>query len=203
MNECLLGLYISIAFRVVKVMVGEKKGICDQIKTLQSNLKNAEESFRAHNGARGELDLMLAEAQMRFLREKRGSKSFWARETLALTIALILVLVGAGSWFLAKSTQPVADNLLATKALPINTDVQQAKMPVSVGRQASEPVLTNNVNVAAKSNVAEYKVKEIAEPVLENPKAHTEVKITNTSFAETKEIRNLVRVARKKLSEVN
>jgi len=185
-------------------MTGQKKGICDQIKTLQSNLKNAEESFRAHNGARGELDLMLAEAQMRFLREKRGSKSFWARETFALTIALILVLVGVGSWFLAKSTQPVSDNLLATKALPINTDVQQAKVPALVGSIASEPVLTKNVSVAAKSsNVAEYSVEKSEEHRLKNTQASTTVKITSTSVAKTKEIRNLVRVARKKLSEAN
>ncbi|MDD4321572.1 MAG: hypothetical protein PHH31_08555 [Acidaminococcaceae bacterium] len=185
-------------------MMGQKKGVCDQIKTLQSNLKNAEESFRAHNGARGELDLMLAEAQMKFLREKRGTKSFWARETFALTLALILVLVGVGSWFLAKSTLPVAGNALATQVLPISNEVQQAEMPVSMVRQAQRPVLDKNVSVAAKSsNVAEYSAAKVEEPIPEKTQAPTEVKVRNTSFAETKEIRNLVRVARKKLSEVN
>lgn len=185
-------------------MTGEKKGICDQIKTLRGNLKNAEESFRTHNGARGELDLMLAEAQMRFLREKRGSKSFWARQTFALTIALVLVLVGVGSWVLARSTVPPADNVLIVQNSPASAEMQQVEIPAQQNRVADKPVLEKNVDVATqKSNVAEYSEKQQEEPILEETKAPTAIKVTSTPVAETKEIRNLVRVARKKLIEAN
>jgi len=178
-------------------MVRQGKGICDQIKTLQSNLKNAEESFKAHNGARGELDLMLAEAQMQFLREKRGSKSFWARQTLAIFIAAILVFVGVGSWFWAKSTMKENEQLAVTKMPPIINVVQQAEIPVP----KSEVV--PNVNATAKSNsAAEYKIKETG-PVQEKQKVSTTQAVKSTPLAETQEMRDLVRVARKKLSESN
>jgi hypothetical protein len=182
-------------------MVRQGKGICDQIKTLQSNLKNAEESFKSHNGARGELDLMLAEAQMQFLREKRGAKSFWARQTLAIGIAFILVLVGAGSWFWAKSTMNQSE-LVATQVKPI-INIAQNTQPQSLPLSTKEKVVATNVNAMAISNSGtEYKIKE-TESLLEKQKVSTTQVVKSTSLAETQEMRDLVRVARKKLSESN
>ena len=48
------------------------KSICEHIRNVKSSLENAEKSFRENNGMRGELDLMLAEAEIKHLREKRG-----------------------------------------------------------------------------------------------------------------------------------
>lgn len=182
-------------------MVRQKKGICDQIKTLQSNLKNAEESFKAHNGARGELDLMLAEAQMQFLREKRGSKSFWARQTLAIGIAGILVLVGVGSWFWAKSTVNQSE-LAATQVRPV-INVVQIEQPHPLMPTTKAEVATENVNaMPTNGSGAEYKIKE-TESLPEKQNVSTTQVVKNTPLAETQEMRNLVRVARKRLSESN
>jgi len=180
-------------------MVRQRKGICDQIKTLQSNLKNAEESFKAHNGARGELDLMLAEAQMQFLREKRGSKSFWARQTLAIGIAAILVLVGLGSWFWAKSTMKPSE--LATTQVPPIINVVQNTTRLTPPVKAE--VVAKNVNaMSTNGSGAEYKINE-TEPFLEKQKVSTTQVMKSTPLAEAQEMRDLVRVARKRLSESN
>jgi hypothetical protein len=180
-------------------MVKQKKGICDQIKTLQSNLKNAEENFKSHNGTRGELDLMLAEAQMQFLREKRGSKSFWARQTLAVCIAAILVFVGVGSWFWAKSTMK-PNELASAQGAPMVTVAQQPEKQVQAAKQDAVPV---NVNaMVTKDSDTEYKIKE-TEPLFEKQKVVTTQVVRSTPLAETQDMRDLVRIARKKLSESN
>ena len=178
-------------------MVRQKKGVCDQIKTLQSNLKNAEESFKSHNGTRGELDLMLAEAQMQFLREKRGAKSFWARQTLAIFIAAIFVFVGVGSWFWAKSTMKES-KLAATPMPPVINVVQQTEGPAL---NIKPEVAANVTAMATVNSEAEYKVKE--EYLLEKQKVSTTPAANSTPLVETQEMRDLVRVARKKLSESN
>ena len=51
------------------------KDIYENIDDVKCSLDNAQRSFRKNNGLRGELDLMLAEASIRYLREKRGC--FW------------------------------------------------------------------------------------------------------------------------------
>ena len=70
------------------------KSICEHIRNVKSSLENAEKSFRENNGMRGELDLMLAEAEIKHLREKRGWVSVWTRQRLALLAAAIVVLAG-------------------------------------------------------------------------------------------------------------
>ena len=72
------------------------KSICEHIRNVKSSLENAEKSFRENNGMRGELDLMLAEAEIKHLREKRGWVSVWTRQRLALLAAAIVVLAGYG-----------------------------------------------------------------------------------------------------------
>lgn len=46
------------------------KDIYENIDDVKCSLDNAQRSFRKNNGLRGELDLMLAEASIRYLREK-------------------------------------------------------------------------------------------------------------------------------------
>ena len=51
------------------------KDIYENIDDVKCSLDNAQRSFRKNNGLRGELDLMMAEASIRYLREKRGFAS--------------------------------------------------------------------------------------------------------------------------------
>ena len=101
------------------------KNICDHIKNVRSSLQNAEASFRSNNDMRGELDLMLAEAEMQHLREKRGKFGSRIRQRLALLAALLLVLTGAGGWLWAKSSpDPVRSNQIAVETMPAAKKVQ-------------------------------------------------------------------------------
>ncbi len=80
------------------------KDIYDNIDDVKCSLDNAQRSFRKNNGLRGELDLMLAEASIRYLREKRGFASVWNRQKLAAVLAVLLVLAGYGGWWYAGIT---------------------------------------------------------------------------------------------------
>ena len=80
------------------------KSICEHIRNVKSSLENAEK-FRENNGMRGELDLMLAEAEIKHLREKRGWVSVWTRQRLALLAAAIVVLAGYGGWLYAGTVE--------------------------------------------------------------------------------------------------
>lgn len=91
------------------------KSICERIRNVKSSLENAEQSFRENNGMRGELDLMLAEAEIKHLREKSGWRSIWNRQCLALLAAVVMFLAGYGGWLYAGMAEEEAAPL---KGLP-------------------------------------------------------------------------------------
>ena len=51
------------------------KDIYENIDDVKCSLDNAQRSFRKNNGLRGELDLMLAEASIRYLREMEQAEA--------------------------------------------------------------------------------------------------------------------------------
>ena len=83
------------------------KSICEHIRNVKSSLENAEKSFRENNGMRGELDLMLAEAEIKHLREKRGWVSVWTRQRLALLASAIVVLLSCRKICLKQRRLPI------------------------------------------------------------------------------------------------
>ena len=93
------------------------KDIYDNIDDVKCSLDNAQQSFRKNNGLRGELDLMLAEASIRYLREKRGFASVWNRQKLAAILAVLLVLAGYGGWLYAGVSHDEAVNIPAAAAV--------------------------------------------------------------------------------------
>ena len=77
-----------------------KQSLCSRIRNARASLDNAERSFRSNQDVRGELDLMLAEAELENLRQKRSGWISWTRHTLALFLAvLILAAGGLGGWW--------------------------------------------------------------------------------------------------------
>ena len=73
-----------------------------RIRNVKSSLDNAEQSFLDNKDIRGELDLMLAEAELKNLRKKKDVPWSWNRQVLAGCIALLLVLAGVGGWYFAR-----------------------------------------------------------------------------------------------------
>ena len=73
-----------------------------RIRSVKSSLDNAEQSFLDNKDIRGELDLMLAEAELKNLRQKKDVPWSWNRQVLAASAAMLLVLAGVGGWYFAR-----------------------------------------------------------------------------------------------------
>ena len=103
---------------------------CRKIQATQHWLNKAEKHFDQNASSRGELDLLLAEAELRSTRESLPASSgglrwLWLQHGMAFGIALALVTVGlSGAW-------------LWWRELP----VMPATLPVVMSPAASAPVL--------------------------------------------------------------
>ena len=83
-------------------MAQPSKSLFRRIRSVKSSLDNAEQSFLDNKDIRGELDLMLAEAELKNLRKKKDGPWSWNRQALAACAAVLLVLAGAGGWYFAR-----------------------------------------------------------------------------------------------------
>lgn len=75
---------------------------------------------------RGELDLMLAEAELKNLRRKKDRPWSWNRQVLAGCAAVLLIVAGFGGWCFARNHYRVK----AQAALPPPVVKLEQKMPV-------------------------------------------------------------------------
>lgn len=82
-------------------MVHNKRSVFQRIHSVKTSLENAEQSFLDNNGVRGELDLMLAEAELKNLRRKQDVPWSWNRHVLAMCVAALLALASVGGWYYA------------------------------------------------------------------------------------------------------
>ena len=79
------------------------RSVCNRIRNARASLDNAERSFRSNQDMRGELDLMLAEAELDNLRRKRTGWVSWTRHTLALCLAVMVLAAGGLGWWWASA----------------------------------------------------------------------------------------------------
>lgn len=84
------------------MMAQPSRTLFQRIRCIKSSLDSAEQSFLDNKDIRGELDLMLAEAELKNLRRKKDRPWSWNRQLLAGCIAVLLVMAGAGGWYVAK-----------------------------------------------------------------------------------------------------
>ena len=80
----------------------QSRSVCSRIRNARASLDNAERSFRSNQEVRGELDLMLAEAELDNLRQKRPGIS-WTRHTLAACFAVLVLASGCLGWWWASA----------------------------------------------------------------------------------------------------
>ena len=112
-----------------------------RIRCIKSSLDNAEQSFLDNKEIRGELDLMLAEAEMQNLRRKKDVPWSWNRQLLAGCAAVLLVLAGFGGWYCAKDHY-----LQPQEASTVNVPASKAPAPpttVPVAQAVAQPVHDN------------------------------------------------------------
>lgn len=82
-------------------MTRSGKTLFDRIGSVKNSLENAEQSFKDNQDMRGELDLMLAEAELKNLRRKKDVLWTWNRHVLAIGIASMVVFGGLIGWCFA------------------------------------------------------------------------------------------------------
>lgn len=81
--------------------MGHAVSFCERIRHARASLESAEASFRANHEVRGELDLMLAEAELQNLRKKQPRAVAWSRRTLAFSCVALIFISGFGGWWWA------------------------------------------------------------------------------------------------------
>ncbi|MDO4177678.1 MAG: hypothetical protein Q4D21_00675 [Phascolarctobacterium sp.] len=103
-------------------MAKSGKSLFDRIGSVKNSLENAEQSFKDNQDMRGELDLMLAEAELKNLRRKKDMPWTWNRHALAICIACMVVFGGIVGWYFAMDQYQSAS---ATPAPIVNEKVKQ------------------------------------------------------------------------------
>lgn len=166
--------------------------VVKHIEQVRQSLYTAKESFASNKGVRGELDLMLAEAEMQHLRETKGWRSYINRQTMICALALIVVLTGFTGWYWAKSSEPILNN--STNEIMNNTGaiatVNEKPKVIVINNDVSEN--TKKVNATAK-NTLPVEIETVEPQRVAVSKA--KVLISDS------ELYSLVRTARNKLEE--
>ena len=108
------------------LMAQSGRTLFQRIRCIKSSLESAEQSFLDNKDIRGELDLMLAEAELKNLRRKKDRPWSWNRQLLAGCMAVMIVMAGVGGWYIAKdhykhrpvAAKPQAQQLTVVKEQP-------------------------------------------------------------------------------------
>lgn len=128
-----------------------------RIRNVKSSLDNAEQSFLDNKDIRGELDLMLAEAELKNLRKKKDVPWSWNRQLLAGCIAGLLVLAGVGGWYFARDHYKQRSSTTIVPAAASAAAVDEAPpQPVTKPQEARSVVRTEQ----AKDSVTEAAPKQ-------------------------------------------
>lgn len=162
-------------------MTKSEKSLFERIGSVRNSLENAEQSFKDNQEMRGELDLMLAEAELKNLRRKKDVPWTWNRHVLAICIASMVALGGLVGWYFAIDQYQNANATDVT--VPKAPDVVQNNEAQSVKEKSpSKPPVTSD----NKTNLG-----KLSEEKVEN---NSQINITKN------DMRRLVRSARVELS---
>lgn len=168
-------------------MVQSSHTLFRRIRCIKSSLEKAEQSFMDNKDIRGELDLMLAEAELKNLRRKKDCPWNWNRQLLAGCAAILLILAGAGGWLCAKDHY-------RTKVY------QVSPVPVAAAK-VTEPVRQNVINTAAEKQSLSAEIN--AETVKHDIPVQKQETVADRVTISKADMYKLVQSARVELSNSN
>ena len=133
-------------------MAQSSHSLFQRIRSVKSSLDKAEQSFMDNKDIRGELDLMLAEAELKNLRRKKDGSWSWNRHVLACCAAMLLAVAGFGGWYVAKDFyKPAAAAVPTASAL----NVQKATERI---QEVSAPIIKDTPAPKAQAVAKESRV---------------------------------------------
>ncbi len=179
-------------------MVDKRHALCNRIQSIKQWLTRAEDSFRQENDMRGELDLLLAEAELQRLREKEGGVQEHRRNILAGIVACCLAVAVLGGWYALKERNDAPDQIsLPTTAhtvTPLNSGASQletlgVKAPVIAKSQPEAGALATLASTASANDM-----KEVAKEEQPPAKQAKDAQSAQPGFSNS-EMRDFVRTA--------
>ncbi len=136
----------------------QSRSVCSRIRKAKVSLENAERSFRSNQEVRGELDLMLAEAELDNLRQKRPGIS-WTRHTLAACFAVLVLASGCLGWWWASAYGGNTTNAAGLQGTPVT---EEFKEPAGADKQMSAARQNGTAAAAVSEKKAAVREKQDA-----------------------------------------
>ena len=138
-------------------MAQNGRSVYQRIRSVKSSLDNAEQSFLDNNGMRGELDLMLAEAELKNLRHNKDVPWSWSRHMLAVGVAALLALAGLGGWYYAHGSIAVAGkNQTAEQVVPASLSKGKVSKSIETKNTIILPFGDQTINNVPAARQADY-----------------------------------------------
>ena len=133
----------------------QSRSVCHRIRNARASLDNAEKSFRSNQEVRGELDLMLAEAELENLRQKRTGGISWTRHTLALCLAALVLSAGGLGWWWASAYGGNTTSAAARQAVPVAEDHKKTAghQPRAEAGSVQDPTVSDSVFGKEKKDI--------------------------------------------------
>lgn len=132
-----------------------------KIQATKRWLSRAEEHFDRDAPVRGQLDLLLAEAELRSTRETLQTRSVlakkWVQQGMALGLAAVVAAAGAGGlwwWLNVAPEAAVAPQRIATPAIPVISAPVQNISAAPVQKTETPPAAT------VESTISQQEVKK-------------------------------------------
>ena len=173
--------------------------VCSRIRNARASLDSAERNFRSNQEVRGELDLMLAEAELDNLRQKR-SRFSWTRHMLAACVAVLLLASGCLGWWWASAYGGNTTNAAGLQGMPV---VAEQKETVTV---SDKKAMAPSRNSTYPASVAEKKPVEIKKSATVMPVESPGVRQIETNNGGVRlsagEMRKLIRSGKQELENV-
>ena len=177
----------------------QSRSVCSRIRNARASLDSAERNFRSNQEVRGELDLMLAEAELDNLRQKR-SRFSWTRHMLAACFAVLLLASGCLGWWWASAS---GGNTINAAGLEGKPAVAEQKVTVTVtDKQADASSHNSTYPVSAVEKKPVEKEKSAAVKPVEAARMQ---KIENKSGGvrlSAAEMRKLIRSGKQELENM-
>ena len=194
----LFRLYIII-YKFGGVPMIQSRSVCSRIRNARASLDSAERNFRSNQEVRGELDLMLAEAELDNLRQKRPGFS-WTRHVLAACVAVLLLASGCLGWWWASAYGGNTTNAAGLQGMSATGEQKEAATVTD--KPAAAPSQSRTYAVST----AEEKPVKIDNSAVEKPiEASGMRQIENKSGGvrlSTNEMRRLIRSGKQELETV-